>query len=69
MQMTTKSLISGYLTYATPYDLPALSEIDAPGSTSATPAILSLIGKPSVACGVAVSNIMGSIVSNIANGC
>lgn len=47
----------------------ALSEIDAPGSTSATPAILSLIGKPSVACGVAVSNITGSIVSNIADGC
>ena len=52
-----------------PSNLAAVSEMNAPGSTPATPAILSLIGKPSVASGVAVSNITGFIVSNITHDC
>lgn len=52
-----------------PSNLAAVSEMNAPGSTPATSAILSLIGKPSVASGVAVSNITGFIVSNITHDC
>lgn len=66
MQMTSESLIAGYETYATPADLAAVAGVDAP---AATPAILSFIGYSSLACGGAVSAIIGSAVSTVSRGC
>lgn len=64
-----KELLNGYSAYTTPVELDADAVDAAPATTPATSAILSFIGESSLACGVGISAIGGSIYGTVSKGC